>query len=60
MQSAVDALVDFGNELLDADTWTEELQTDSAGCVHTVDPGLRGDVRHVCNRRLSLQSPRPR
>ncbi len=29
MQSAVDSVVESGNELIDADTWTEELQTDS-------------------------------
>ena len=29
VQSAVDSVVDFGNELIDADTWTEEIQADS-------------------------------
>ncbi len=29
VQSAADSLVDSGNQVIDADTWTEELQTET-------------------------------
>ena len=51
VQAGVDALVDFANEALDADTWTDELSTAGGGVVHPAQQLVRRDVLAIATRR---------
>ena len=54
VQSAADALVDSGNEVIDADTWTEELQTETQDAFTPL-----GSLRRRSPRRRTAADPIP-
>ena len=60
VRDAVDSLVDFANEVIDADTWTEELDTSAQASITPLTEACAAAIAEVPTSTDVIESPRSR